>query len=105
MQRFSLATARRFTPEKMAKNNLAETERFFCDLYCLEPGQEQKPHQHAAADKIYLVLEGRARATVGAETAELGPGEGVMAPAGLVHALVNAFAERALVLAFMAPKP
>ena len=35
---------RRFAPDKLQKLNLFETERFFCDIYCLEPGQEQKAH-------------------------------------------------------------
>ena len=48
-----------FNEQKMQKVNLFETERMFCDLYCFEPGQEQKTHTHAGADKIYYVLEGR----------------------------------------------
>jgi hypothetical protein len=37
---------RRFDATKMQKINLFETPRFFCDIYCLEPGQTQKPHRH-----------------------------------------------------------
>ncbi|TDI94531.1 MAG: cupin domain-containing protein, partial [Caldithrix sp.] len=29
----------RFSIEKMQKVNLFETRNFFCDIYCLEPGQ------------------------------------------------------------------
>lgn len=29
---------RKFEAAKLQKINLFETERFFCDLYCLEPG-------------------------------------------------------------------
>ena len=38
-----------FAAEKMRKHNLFQTERFFLDVYCLRPGQSQKPHAHAAA--------------------------------------------------------
>ncbi len=38
------ASARRFSPEKMQKVGLFSSEGFFLDLYCLEPGQTQKPH-------------------------------------------------------------
>jgi len=41
---------RRFDAAKMQKLNLFETPRFFCDVYCLLPGQGQKPHAHAAAE-------------------------------------------------------
>ena len=61
--------ARVFSPEKMQKNNLFETDRFFCDVYCLEPGQSQAPHDHAASDKVYLVLEGEGTFQVGSEEA------------------------------------
>jgi len=66
----SFAALRRFSPDKLQKLNLFETERFFCDVYCLEPGQEQKAHAHAGSDKLYAVLEGSVEVRVGAETRE-----------------------------------
>jgi len=46
---------------KMAKIALATTERAQLDLYCVAPGQSQKPHTHGDQDKIYYVLEGAGR--------------------------------------------
>jgi quercetin dioxygenase-like cupin family protein len=96
---------RRFDAAKLQKLNLFETPRFFCDVYCLEPGQAQKPHKHDAADKIYAVLEGKVRVRVGEESVEVGGGEAVLAPAGIDHGLENDSAGRAAVLVFMAPRP
>src|SRR2546428_11523543 len=48
-------------PDKMAKIALAATPRALLDLYCVAPGQEQKPHTHGDQDKFYVVLEGRGR--------------------------------------------
>lgn len=96
---------RRFDAAKMQKINLFETERFFCDVYCLEPGQAQKPHKHDAADKLYAVLEGEVRARVGEESVVIRGGEVVLAPAGIDHGLENASSARAAVLVFMAPRP
>ncbi|MBS2021974.1 MAG: cupin domain-containing protein, partial [Deltaproteobacteria bacterium] len=56
----SFASARQFSPEKLQKLNLFSTPQFFLDVYCLVPGQEQKPHAHAGNDKVYAVLEGEA---------------------------------------------
>ena len=42
-----LADAMLFAPEKMKKNAVFETDKFLCDTYCFEPGQEQTPHTHA----------------------------------------------------------
>src|SRR5262245_25986820 len=85
---------RRFSAEKMRKVNLFESERMFADIYCLEPGQEQKVHAHAGADKIYFVLEGTGRFKIGGEDRDLGPDEIAFAPAGVEHGVSNASPER-----------
>ncbi|MFT3917057.1 MAG: cupin domain-containing protein [Anaeromyxobacteraceae bacterium] len=94
---------RRWDAAKLQKLNLFETARFFADVYCMEVGQQQKPHVHADSDKLYAVLEGTAVATVGGEEATLGPGEVVLCPAGVEHAIENRGPGRAAVLAFAAP--
>lgn len=96
---------RKFDAAKMQKINVFETERFFCDVYCLEPGQSQKAHAHAGSDKVYAVLEGSVVAQVAGEEQSLAAGEAVLAPAGSEHGIVNRSAARAAVLVFMAPKP
>jgi mannose-6-phosphate isomerase-like protein (cupin superfamily) len=96
---------RRFAADKLQKLALFETPRFFCDVYCLEVAQAQKPHRHEGSDKVYAVLEGRAHVTVDGDAAELGPGDAVLCPAGSEHALENPGPDRAAVLVFMAPHP
>jgi quercetin dioxygenase-like cupin family protein len=96
---------KRFSAEKMQKVNLFETPRMFCDIYCLEPGQSQKPHAHAGADKVYFVLEGEGEFNVGSEERRLGPGHAVLAPADIDHGVRNASQARLTVLVFMAPNP
>jgi len=78
----SFAALRRFSPDKLQKLNLFETERSSCDVYCLEPGQEQKAHAHAGNDKVYAVLEGSVEVRVGGETRALHAGEAALCPAG-----------------------
>src|SRR3954469_12159968 len=96
---------RRFDAAKMQKLNLFETARFFCDVYCLEPGQAQKPQAPAGSDKLYAVLEGTVVARIGAEEATLAPGDAVPAPAGVDHGVENRGTTRAALLVFMAPHP
>lgn len=96
---------RRFDAAKMQKLNLFETPRFFLDVYCLEPGQSQKPHRHDGSDKVYAVLEGEVRAQVGEETALITAGHAVLAPAGLDHGIENLGPGRAALLVLMAPRP
>jgi quercetin dioxygenase-like cupin family protein len=99
---FALA---RFAPDKMQKVNLFETENFFCDVYCLEPGQEQKAHSHADADKVYYVLEGKGLFLIGDENRELGEQQIVLAPAGAPHGVRNTSDARLMLLVFMTPNP
>ena len=105
MQTRDLKSERRFSSEKLRKVNLFETERMFADIYCLEPGQEQKPHSHQGADKIYVVLEGVGRFQIGDEERDLGRDQIVLAPAGIDHGVRNASQERLALLVFMAPNP
>jgi mannose-6-phosphate isomerase-like protein (cupin superfamily) len=94
-----------FAPAKMKKVNLFETERMFCDVYGLEPGQEQSAHAHAGSDKVYYVLEGTGRFRIDAEERDLAAGHAVFAPAGCSHAVANPGPGRLALLVFMAPKP
>lgn len=99
------ADLRRFSSEKMQKVNLFETARMFCDLYCLQPGQAQKVHAHAGADKVYFVLEGEATFTIGDAEQAAGPEHAVLAPADVPHGVRNAGDGALVCLVFMAPNP
>ena len=94
-----------FSSENMKKNNMFQTPRLFCDIYCFEPGQEQKGHIHDEQDKVYLVLEGQGTFQVGSEKQVLGPWQGTMAPAGEEHGVKNHTGQRLKVLVFVAPNP
>ncbi len=103
MDVISLADFQTFSAEKMKKHSVFQTPRFFCDVYCFDPGQEQKGHVHAEQDKVYLVLEGQGTFRVGEQEQVLGPGQGTMAPAGEEHGVLNRSGSRLRVLVFMAP--
>ena len=94
-----------FKAEKLNKVSLFDTDRFFCDVYCLEPGQSQKVHAHEGSDKVYYVLEGEGRFTVGSEEMVLAADDITLASAGEVHGVVNHSQDKLVVLVFMAPKP
>ena len=95
----------KFRPDKMAKIALATTPRAQLDLYCLEPGQDQKPHAHDDQDKIYFVLEGRGRVVLEGATETLEAGEAIVAPAGASHGIANDGTGRLAVLVIVTPPP
>ena len=94
-----------FSEEKMKKNSLFDSPRLFYDLYCLLPGQHQKVHAHEESDKVYYVLEGAGRFTVGDEERDLPKGYAVIARSGEPHGVRNASDEPLVLLVTMAPKP
>ena len=100
-----LSDAMQFSADKMKKNGIFETDRFFCDVYCFEPGQVQAPHSHEGADKVYYVLKGKGVFQVGNEERELAEGEIALAASGQKHGVTNRSNERLTVLVYMAPKP
>jgi quercetin dioxygenase-like cupin family protein len=95
----------KFNADRMTKVALAVTPRALLDLYCLEPGQEQKPHAHDGQDKIYLVLDGQAQVTLDAKAETLEAGQAVVAAAGVTHGIRNATDRRVLVLVVVTPPP
>lgn len=105
MQIVNVKDYQQFSSEKMQKHNLFTSPRFFCDVYCFEPGQRQKAHAHADQDKVYFVLEGAGTFQVGIDSQTLVEGQGTIAPAGEEHGVVNHTSDRLRVLVFMAPNP
>ena len=95
----------RFQADRMAKIALATTSRAQLDLYCVAPGQAQKPHSHVDQDKIYYVLEGRGRFRVGADEQTVEAGEAVVARAGVEHGLVNDGSAPLVALVVVTPPP
>ncbi|WP_038057867.1 cupin domain-containing protein [Thermus amyloliquefaciens] len=100
-----LKSLARFSPEKMAKIPVFESEHMFFDLYALLPGQAQKVHVHEGSDKAYYVLEGEVVVRIGEEEALLVPGMAALARSGEAHGVRNESANPALLLVVMAPRP
>jgi mannose-6-phosphate isomerase-like protein (cupin superfamily) len=101
----SVADSAAFSEEKMQKNALFDSPHLFYDAYCLLPGQSQKVHAHEGSDKIYFVLRGKGRFTIGGEEGDLGEGHAVIARAGDTHGVRNETQEELVLLVTMAPRP
>jgi len=91
-----------FDAGKAAKTDLFRGGQLFVGLNCFEPGQSQRVHAHAGADKFYFLVSGKARMTVGGETRDAAAGDLVWAPAEVPHGVVEAL-ERTVMLVAIAP--
>ena len=105
METTRVSDAVAFSEEKMKKNALFDSPHFFYDAYCLLPGQSQKVHAHEGSDKVYYVLRGTGRFSVGEEKRDLGEGNAVIARAGDPHGVSNETQDDLVVLVTMAPRP
>ena len=94
-----IGAAAAFDPARAAKADLFRGEALFAGLNCFEPGQSQRIHTHAGADKVYFVVSGKARMTVGEETREAGAGMVVFAPAEVPHGVVEAVEQTVMLVA------
>jgi quercetin dioxygenase-like cupin family protein len=95
----------KFDEARMAKIALATTSCCQLDLYCVAPGQSQRPHTHADQDKIYYVLEGAGRFSLAGRDERLLKGEALVAEAGVEHGLFNDGNEPMLILVVVTPPP
>jgi mannose-6-phosphate isomerase-like protein (cupin superfamily) len=105
METRTVSDAVEFSEEKMKKNALFDSPHLFYDAYCLLPGQSQKVHAHEGSDKVYYVLRGMGRFTVGEQERDLGEGNAVIARAGDPHGVSNETQDDLVILVTMAPRP
>jgi quercetin dioxygenase-like cupin family protein len=105
MEVVNLESLALFSDEKMRKIPVFDSEKYFCDLYCLRPGQDQRVHTHPESDKIYVVLRGSGSFHIGGEERQLNGGQAVIARPGEAHGVRTTGEQDLVLLVFMTPKP
>jgi quercetin dioxygenase-like cupin family protein len=101
----SVDDAVRFGADAPIKADLFAGRQLFVGLNCFEPGQSQRIHTHAGADKFYLVLGGKASMVVGEETREVEEGTVVWAPADVPHGVARVTTRTVMLVAIAPPPP
>ena len=65
----------------------------------VSPGSTITTHIHPDTEEAMVIVEGELEAVLGDEVVTLGPGDTVLAPAGVKHGFVNRSGENAALLA------
>ncbi|MCH8988271.1 MAG: cupin domain-containing protein [Chloroflexi bacterium] len=65
----------------------------------IDPGASVTTHIHPDTEEAMVIVEGRLEAVLGDKVVTLGPGDTVLAPAGVKHGFVNRSGAKAVLLA------
>ena len=76
-----------FTPEKMGKTTLFQSERMLVGLNSFEPGQEHRLHAHEGMDKVYHVIAGEGHFLIEGDEVPMQAGTLLIAPEGAPHGI------------------
>ena len=69
----------------------------------IEKGEGALPHSHPGIEQVCYMIQGRARAEVGGESCELGPGDACFFPPDLPHVFTVTSDEPVKVLVIYSP--
>ncbi len=105
MQTRDLTDLVHFADEAARTQVLAETERLWSQVICLQGNQGLGPMRDDDADGLLLVLSGEVAAQVGKDRARMRQWHSSVVPAGADLTVRNASAEPAVVLLVLAPPP
>lgn len=89
----------------MLRSQIFKTKHLTTDLLCFEGGQSLKPQKNTESDKVYFILEGKARFTVGRTTREQPAGTLILVKAGQEHGIINLADQRLIIMVFFAKLP
>ena len=65
----------------------------------IAPGAQVTTHIHPDTEEAMVIVEGQLEAVLGDEVINLGPGDTVLAPAGVKHGFINHSGAKAVLLA------
>ena len=74
--------------ELLAYRNSAIRNQSLAEARLL-PAASTTPHHHVSAEEIYYILEGEGMMRVGEESRDVGPGDAIAIPPGMVHSITN----------------
>ncbi len=69
----------------------------------VEPGAKTAAHFHRQTEEIYYIVEGTGLMTIGDEQRQVGPGDAVAIPPGVVHQIFNSGLKPLVFLCCCAP--
>jgi mannose-6-phosphate isomerase-like protein (cupin superfamily) len=95
----------RFSDDEPRRSTLAEAERLWSEIVCLQGAQSLGPLRDGGSDGLLVVLAGTVATQVGKGRARMGQWESVLVPAGQELTVRNASEEPAVVLLVAAPPP
>lgn len=94
-----------FSDDEPRRRTLAEGERLWSEVVCLQGPQSVGPLRDDRADGLLVVLAGQVAAQVGKGRARMAQWQSLLVPAGEELTVRNASEEPAVLLLVVAPPP
>ena len=86
---FNLKEAEEFNEKAFVRKRIFETSDMNFNVYCIVPGQQNPLHKHPNSDEILYFIEGSGECIVGNDTYKVKPGDVVLVPKNVSHAILN----------------
>lgn len=103
---FRIRDFAQFDPKQGKKNFFYETSRTAGAVWCLEPGQSLPSHSHAAADDLWICVQGTGTFYPGnEEEVEITVGDLILSRPGEQHGMKNTGNERFICVGVAGPLP
>ena len=103
-QVIDLASLVSYQPGQVVSRTFAQNSALSLTLFALAQGEGISAHT-VTADAMVLVLDGQARITIGEQSLLVGPGQVVVMPSGVPHALDADLAFKMLLTVVKGPQP
>lgn len=98
MEQKILEALKAFSGAGFMRRRVWQTDNLHCNIYCFEPGQQNRLHRHPVSNEIVFCWEGEGVVVVGEEQAPIRAGETVLVPVNVPHGYINTSKDRRMII-------
>ncbi len=98
MEKKILEALKSFSAAGFMRRRVWQTDNLHCNIYCFEPGQQNRLHCHPVSNEVVFCWEGEGVVVVGEEQAPIRAGETVLVPVNVPHGYINTSKDRRMII-------
>jgi len=98
MEKKILEALKAFSAAGFMRRRVWQTDNLHCNIYCFEPGQQNRLHRHPVSNEVVFCWEREGVVVVGEEQAPIRAGETVLVPVNVPHVYINTSKDRRMII-------